>query len=436
MEEMLKVAIDKSDKAELYYLEEKTDSITFENSRLKDIDSKIQSGISCRIQKDGQMGFAYTKNLYDGAELMKNALDSLSGGVQASFDFPFTRKLTELKSYDSSIEDISTDDIVEEGTRIRDIFSHQTKGQINLYAGINKSGLRIVNSYGTDLKAKFSTYSVNLEILYPASHSFIERTLTSKEFKEADDAYLNYILDMYNQSLKEVKVKKGRMKVLFLPEVMYVLMWRLLRAANSKSIYNKESPISEKIGEKIFDSKLTIYDDPLNDKMPLARSFDDEGIPCQYLSMIEDGVLKNFYYDLYYAEKMGARSTGHGFKKISVWGGGETVSMRPVPALEHLYVKTGDKSFNEILSLMDRGVIIAGALGAHSGNIPNGDFSIGVAPGIYVENGDIVGHIKDAMISGNIYDTMKNVIAIEDTYYPAFMGSFPAILFDDVSVTI
>lgn len=434
MEEILKIARNKSDKAELYYLEEKTDLVIFENSRLKDIDSKIQSGISCRIQKDGKMGFAYTKNLYDRAELMKNALDSLAGGVEASFDFPLTQKLTELQCYDPSIEDISTNDVVEEGKRISDIFSTRTKGQVNLYARLSKSDLRIMNSFSTDLRAKFSNYSLSLEILYPASHSVIERTLTSKKFKKAGEGYLNYILDMYNQSLKEVKVKKGRMKVLVLPEVMYVLMWRLLRSTNGKSIYTKESPLSGKIGGKIFDEKLTIYDDPFNDKMPNARAFDDEGIPCQYFPIVEGGVLKNFYYDLYYAEKMGGKSTGHGFK-TAVWGG-ETISMKPVPALEHLYVETGNKTFNELLSLIDKGIIIASALGAHSGNIPNGDFSIGVAPGLYVEDGKIVGHIKDAMISGNIYDTMKNVIAIEDTYHPAFMGTFPAILFDDVSVTV
>ncbi len=434
MDEMLKVARDKSDKAELFCLEEKTDLITFENSRLKDIDSKIQFGISCRIQKDGKIGFAYTKNLYNGDELMKNALDSLAGGVQASFDFPLTQKLTELQSYDPSIEDVSANDLVEEGIRISDIFSARTKGQVNLYARIIKSNLRIMNSFSTDLRAKFSNYSLSLEILYPASHSVIERTLTSKKFKKAGEEYLNYILDMYNRSLKEAKVKKERMKVLFLPEVMYVLMWRLLRSANGRSIYTKESPLCGKIGEKIFDEKLTIYDDSLNDKMPNARAFDDEGVSCQYLKVIENGVLKNFYYDLYYAEKMGVESTGHGFK-VAIWGG-DTVSIKPVPTLEHLYIKTGDRTFGELISLIDRGLIIAGALGAHSGNIPNGDFSIGVAPGLYVEDGKIVGHVKDAMVSGNIYDTMKNVVAVEDTYHPAYMGTFPAILFDDISVTI
>jgi len=434
MKKMLDLALKKSDKVELYSLEEKTDVIKFENSKLKDIDTKIQSGLSLRLQEKGRMGFAYTKNLYDREEFLRNALDSLTGGVEASFNFPFTEKLPEISTYEPSIENISASDIVEECKRVIDILSDKIKGQVDMYAIRNIAILNILNSSGSDLKGKFSTYSFNLNILYPGSSSGIGRSLTDKKFKETDEKYLDFIIDTYNRSLKEIKIKKGKMKVLFLPEVMYVLIWRLLRAASGKSIYNKESPISKRIGDKIFDSKLTIYDDPLNDEIPDARNFDDEGVSCRRFPIIEDGILKNFYYDLYYAEKMDTRSTGHGFK-TAVWGG-ETLSMKPVPALEHLYIKPGDKSFVELLSLMDSGIIIGGALGAHSGNLPNGDFSIGADPALYVENGKIVGHVKDAMISGNIYETMKNVIAIEDKYYSSYMGNFPAVLFDKVSLTV
>jgi len=43
--------------------------------------------------------------------------------------------------------------------------------------------------------------------------------------------------------------------------------------------------------------------------------------------------------------------------------------LQPSPGLEHLYVKPGSKSFQDLITLMDHGVIVAGAMGAHSGNI-------------------------------------------------------------------
>ncbi|MCL0064069.1 TldD/PmbA family protein, partial [Dehalococcoidia bacterium] len=253
-----------------------------------------------------------------------------------------------------------------------------------------------------------------------------------KHFEKTPDEHLNFILHTYNKSLKEVSPRGGKMKVLFLPDTMYSLIWRLQSATNGKNIYEKKSPVSEKLGQEIFNRQLTIYNDPLNDDIPGARSFDDEGTPCRYFPVVENGILQNFYYDLHYAAKLKASPTGHGFRS-AMWGG-DSIATKPTPSLDHLFIKPGDKSLSELIKSIDCGIIIAGVLGAHSGNIPNGDFSMGLSPGLYVENGEIVGNVKDAMVAGNIYEVMKNVLAIEDTLYPAMMGTFPAILFDSVSV--
>ena len=233
---------------------------------------------------------------------------------------------------------------------------------------------------------------------------------------------------MYNRSLKEIIPDRKKMMVLFLPETLYVLLWRLQSATNGQSIYQNISPVAGKVGERIFDEKLSVFNDPLNDSLPGARTFDDEGTPCSRFPIIEQGVLRNFYYDLYYARKMKTTPTGHGFKGA--------ISSKPAPVLAHLAVSPGSKSFSDLLQSIDCGIIVAGALGAHSGNIPHGDFSIGVSPALYVEKGEVVGNIKDVMVSGNIYDTVKNIVQMEDTLHPCFGGTFPAVLFDNLNVTV
>lgn len=432
MEKLLAIAKANSDKVEIFSLEQTINSVEFENSKLKNIECKVQSGISLRLIKDGKLGFSYTKNLISREELLQNALESLKGGVEATFDFPHTKDLPKLSTYNPSIENISTNNFVDECNRVCKKLSSKTKGQINVSAGSAIDKLRIINSSGTDILLSTSNYFLNNTILYPNSYAAIHRVLYLKKFEKSPDEYLQFVLDTYNRSLKKVNPKGGKMKVLFMPETMYVLMWRLISATSGKNLYQKLSPVAEKIGEKIFDEKITIYDDPLNDKMPNARSFDDEGTLCRYLPIIEKGRLKNFYYDLHYSKKMNTKATGHGYKS-AMWGG-DTVFLKPIPSLEHLHIKPGTKSFSELIKLMDKGIVVAGALGAHSGNIQNGDFSIGLSPGLYVEHGEIVGHVKDAMIAGNIYNAMKNVIDIEDTCYPVSAGTFPAILFDNISV--
>jgi len=432
MEQLLEMAKKVSEAAEVYSLEETGDGVSFENGRLKEIESKAQSGISLRIIKDGHIGFAYTKNLIHPEGLVKNALDSLKGEVESLFDFPSTRHLPSLDTYDSSIEGLSNGTVVEECQRICDFLASKTEGQVNVSAGRGTARIRILNSRGADVSTTSSVYSLYASILFPNSYASIHRPWVQKTFKRAPESYLQFILETYLQSQKEVRTPGGRMKVLFLPESLYALLWRVQSVTNGRNIYQKVSPALEKLNEKLFDEKLTLYDDPLNDQVPGARGFDDEGVPCQSFSLIEKGVLTHFYYGLYYAGKLGVLPTGHGYKG-AMWGG-ETISLKPSPSLEHLCIKPGEKSFAQLLRLMEKGIVIGGVMGAHSGNILNGDFSIGLSPGLYVENGEIVGHVKDAMAAGNIFDTMTRIAEIEDTLHPASGGMFPAILFDGVSV--
>ncbi|MBN1433639.1 hypothetical protein JW921_02695, partial [Candidatus Fermentibacterales bacterium] len=61
---------------------------------------------------------------------------------------------------------------------------------------------------------------------------------------------------------------------------------------------------------------------------------------------------------------------------------------------------------------------------------------IGLNPGLYVENGEIAGRVRDGMVSGNAYDLFRNVAAIEDRIHePNGRSLLPCVLFDDVSVT-
>lgn len=428
MEQLLEMSRKESDKAEVYSITTREDIISFENARLKNIESKIQSGVSLRIIKNDIMGFAYTRNLKSREDLIQNAIYSLKGGVEGLFDFPLTKNIQDLDTYDPSIENLSNSLMIEECLRVCDFLSGRSGGQINLIVYRSIKDIRIINSSGTDLSMKTSIYGFHTELLYPYTSASLNRTYISKTFQRVPEEYLNFLSDTYNKSANEVRAVRKKMKVLFLPETLYVLMWRLNSATNSQSIYENISPLIQKRGEKIFDEKLYVYNDPLNDTYPGARPFDDEGIPCSLFPIIENGVLKNFYCDLYFAHKLKTSPTGHGFKG--------SVSVRPTPSLNHLTITPGDKSFSSLIQSIDYGIIVAGALGAHSGNIPNGDYSIGVSPAILIENGEITGNLKDVMIAGNIYDTLNNIYAIEDTLHPCFGGKFPALLFDNINVTI
>ncbi|MBM2824858.1 MAG: PmbA/TldD family protein [Dehalococcoidales bacterium] len=74
-------------------------------------------------------------------------------------------------------------------------------------------------------------------------------------------------------------------------------------------------------------------------------------------------------------------------------------------------------------------------MGAEQGNILGGDFSGNVLLGYKVENGKIVGRVKDTMVSGNVYQLLKQISAIgSDARWVGSSVSTPSLYFPSVSV--
>jgi len=58
----------------------------------------------------------------------------------------------------------------------------------------------------------------------------------------------------------------------------------------------KTSRLSKTTSESRFISEaISFYDNALDDEVPGARSFDDEGVPTKRMNIIEKGILKNFF---------------------------------------------------------------------------------------------------------------------------------------------
>ncbi|MCX6841763.1 MAG: metallopeptidase TldD-related protein [candidate division WOR-3 bacterium] len=354
-----------------------------------------------------------------------SAVAALAGGVEAAGDLPQPVKLPTL---DTAAEQVGGNAVlVDECRRMTDYLSSRVKGQVNIGTGRITSDQRVLTSSGVDARCLMTNCHACAAVLYPGTNANISRGFSAKAFAPFPEKDLQFIADTYNASEKEVKAVSGRTRVLFLPNTGYALVWRLIEATHARNVYEKVSPLTGRIGEQVLSEKLSLKDEPLNDSLPGARAFDDEGTPCRGLTLFERGVLRTFYNDRFYAHKTGTEPIGHGWR--------DDVTSQPEPSLAHLTMVPGEHSFEQMLKLMGRGVVGVMALGAHSGNRLNGDYSIGLAPGLWVEDGVIVGVVKDSLVAGNVYEDLKRVIAVEDRAHDAPMGRFPSLLLDNVSFT-
>lgn len=416
---------------EIYSRSSETKVVTIENSELKDVESGMISGVSLRLLKDGMIGFSFARNLTDPAGLVENAMASLKSGVTAGFSFPGSQPCPKLRTSSEKAGLITSGDLLAEVFRIRDVLSRGDKAQVNASTQLVTAENRLINSAGIDVAWKESSVEKSGSLVAGGGSKYSTGDYGFDLFPMRNAA-LEQVSRLYRSGSKEMRPASGKRRVLFMPCAMNTLLWRLQSGTSGQTLYQKITPLSGKIGDKVGSEILTLRNNPLNDSIPGARAVDDEGVPCTDLPIIERGVFKGFYYDLNYAAKAGVCATGHGFRR-SIWGG-DPIMMQPHPYLGHFYFDSGEKSFDELLEEMGTGIVVFGALGDHTGNIPNGDFSIGLSLGLCVEGGHIVGKAKDTMVSGNVYDILKRAIAVGCDSEPNYSNN-PPILFDGVAVS-
>ena len=104
---------------------------------------------------------------------------------------------------------------------------------------------------------------------------------------------------------------------------------------------------------------------------------------------------------------------------------------------QRFVVEPGEVSYRDLIADLDKGLLITHGLGFHSGNYPQGQFSV-QAVGYHIVNGKVVGRLIKTMISANIYEDFKNVRALSSEHRAGMMGLLggitPYILVDAIQV--
>jgi PmbA protein len=104
----------------------------------------------------------------------------------------------------------------------------------------------------------------------------------------------------------------------------------------------------------------------------------------------------------------------------------------PVTTCSNLELKSTLKSnsMEQLLERMDTGYIVNSVMGAHTANPTSGDFSVTTSSILRVEEGDIVGSVKQAGLSGNMSKALQsNVFLGNDVRISGGSMYIPDVLF-------
>ena len=219
--------------------------------------------------------------------------------------------------------------------------------------------------------------------------------------------------------LDATSVPSGKYEVILQNEVMSDLLGNLITNFYAEYVQKGLSILKDKLGKEVASSIITIKDDA-KFKHNLGNSiFDFEGISTQNKIIIENGILKNYLYNLKTAQKDEVESTGNGFKS--------SVKSYVVTSAINFYIEPLKNSYDNMVKEMTKGLIITEISGLHSGiNSVSCDFSLS-ASGFYVEEGKVIHSVEQITIAGNFFDMLKDVIDVGNDLefdYPSGNGTF------------
>jgi PmbA protein len=403
LEEILSRALKVAEKAEVFQVVSRSTPVKFEANRLKQIQTKEITSTALRLIKDGRIGFAQASGQINPEDLVNMALETSAFGSEAKFEFPGQDKYPRVKTFDTEVEKMKLDDMVQLCQQLIDIVRKNTPDIIcEAYTGKGTTTTRIINSSGTDASYSKSYTSLGMEgvIVRDNEMLFVGDGISScnpiTDFKPVSSE----VITQLEMAREKAGITAGTMPVIFTPQgVASALVSPLISAFNGKTVFNGASPLKDKLGKKIFDEKFYLTDDALIDYQVSSCPWDDEGITAKSTSLVEEGVVSHFYYDLQTAGLAGTKSTGNASR-----GGG-----LPSPSPNSMIIGNGNISLDDMIRDIKQGLLIYFLMGAEQGNILNGDFSGNVLLGYKIENGKVAGRVKDTMVSGNIYEMLKHI---------------------------
>jgi PmbA protein len=406
VEDILAQAQKIAEEAEVFIVSSEETPVQFEANRLKRIQGKQSTGVALRIIKEGRVGYASTTDLSDTQGLVANAAETAPFGVKARFKLPTKAQYPQIDIFDPATESISIEKMITLGEELIALVTKHTP-DIICEAMVAKDiiSMRLMNSGGGEASYKKSIFSLGImgSLIRGTDMLFVGESQSSCHPLTKPKEIADVVIRQLELARNQASVPTKPLPVILTPRgVASALVPSLMMAFNGKIVLEGASPIGNRLGKNVFDSRLSLWDDPTLAYRPNSRPCDDEGVPSQRTPLIEEGRVASFFYDLQTAALAGTKSTGNGNRNGGL----------PTPSPTTLVIAPGKTSFEEMVKDIKEGLVIEQLMGAEQGNILGGDFSGNVLLGYKVERGKIVGRVKNTMVSGNIYQVLKEVAAI------------------------
>lgn len=231
-----------------------------------------------------------------------------------------------------------------------------------------------------------------------ASHS--TRFLTDLESPEAIGRRAG---ERAVERLGQGRIESGPMPVIYDRRTGGSLLGPLLGAISGSGIARKTSFLLDRRGQPVFDSSVSIVDDPHRPRGQRSRAFDGEGLPTARWRIIDQGVLSGWMMDSASARQLGEAPTGHAARGVSG---------APSTGSSNVHMEAGSVSPEALMADIKLGLYVTQLIGMGVNGV-TGDYSRG-ATGFIIRDGQLAEPISEITIAGNLKDMFAALIPADD----------------------
>ena len=385
------------------FVRTKSLTISLENGRIEKVKCDESSGKAFRVLKNGFWGFYSTSAEISDDEGIKKAEENAKGKGRSRIcevevkngrfvlkpkidpaDVSIEEKVQLMKDVEKALKDdfiVSTKIVYIENVRE---FRYRDSFGVEVSYEVPRTGM-IVQAVAKDKTLQF--YSKR--ILKPAGYEIFGDNV----FEMAEE-----VKTVLKGLIKAESPPSGKMNVVVDSSLGGVFIHEAFgHAVEADHVLQGSSVVADKIGKKVANESVNVYDDPTLKEFGFYP-FDDEGVKAERRAIIENGVLKSFLHSretsaMLNGKPGNARAQGLDF---------------PIVRMSNTFIGEGDLSFEELLEEAKNGVYLVGSRGGET-NPATGYFQFNAQFGYIIRNGELAEMIRDVSLSGNTLEILKDI---------------------------
>jgi len=447
LESLSSAALKKSEgqgasQVEVFVISTHSRSVYVENSKPRVADDKLETGLGIKVCLGKRVGFSSgTVNKRSVEEIVSEALSI----ARTTDEDPYFKSLPSGRKFSGQVKGTYSKETSQTGLEemiamaVDTVETAEKNRSVRVPLGLIRLAdysLHVVNSLGVDFSHRgtmvFSYFKSKAAVGDRAGEGMEKEwstTISKIDFEEVGNSIAKKaIATMKAESFRG----ESNVTAVIVPTELEGLLSAVRFATSSEQVNKKRSPWVNQLGAKVAGDKLTIWDDGRFPGGIRSALVDDEGVETSKKTIIGGGKLQSYIYDSYNANIAGVKATGNGFRRGTRSIEGAFASPTTC-TYSNMVVTPGNKSLDDIISRIDKGILIE-AFAMPEVNLITGGFGCEVRDATLIERGQLTKHVKYALLTGNIYEALKNVFDLGEEIKMVENTVSPPVAFSDVTL--